>query len=501
MTDQTRPRWIFTSIVFTLLIGLPALALSQSATPPDREQILRDLDTLIKMRQEMSNQMQEFDKRIQALEEQLNVDSDRAQPVRAESVPPPAKPASESDTDQPSNFWGRYEPGKGFTLARTDQGELSWSVFSYARYLNQTALEDTYTDSFGRTSKIDKRNDIQFQKVTMNFKGWLFDQKFRYLWYIWTSNTSQGDPAQVVVAGNLGYQFNDVFNLYAGIGALPSTRSTNYTFPNWLKNDHRTIADEFFRGSYTTGIWANGEPIPGLKYRVMLGNNLSQLGVNAAQLDEYLNTVSGALWWMPTTGEYGPGEGLGDYEYHDEVATLFGIHYTYSREDAQGQPDTDGFENTQLRLSDGTLIFSKDPFLTEGVIRKASYQMAAINGGFKYRGWSFEAEGYLRYLNDFDTIGTIPIDSLTDYGFQVQGSTMLIPKKLQGYAEFSQIYGDYGDPWDASFGVNWFPFSRKEFRINAQGLYLKDSPVGYSSVPFTVGGNGWVFSLDAIVAF
>ena len=68
MTDQTRPRWIFTSIVFTLLIGLPALALSQSATPPDREQILRDLDTLIKMRQEMSNQMQEFDKRIQALE-------------------------------------------------------------------------------------------------------------------------------------------------------------------------------------------------------------------------------------------------------------------------------------------------------------------------------------------------------------------------------------------------------------------------------------------------
>ena len=501
MTDQTRPRWIFTSIVFTLLIGLPALALSQSATPPDREQILRDLDTLIKMRQEMSTQMQEFDKRIKALEEQLNVDSDKTEPVIAESEAPPAKPAVEGDRDQPSDFWSRYEPGKGFVLARTDQGELNWSVFSYVRYLNQKALEDTYTDSFGRTSRIDKRNDFQFQKVTMNFKGWLFDEKFRYLWYIWTSNTSQGDPAQVVVAGNLGYRFNNAFNLYAGIGALPSTRSTNSPFPNWLKNDHRTIADEYFRGSYTTGVFANGVLVPGLKYRVMLGNNLSQLGVNASELDADLNTFSGALWWMPTTGEYGPGEGLGDYEYHNEVATLFGVHYTFSTEDAQGQSDTEGFENTQLRLSDGTLIFSEDPFISEGIVRKVDYQMAAVNGGFKYRGWSLEAEGYLRYLNDFQTIGTIPVDSLTDYGFQVQGSTMIIDKKLQGYAEFSQIYGDYGDPWDASLGVNWFPFSRKEFRINAQGLYLKDSPVGYSSVPFTVGGKGWVFSLDAIVAF
>jgi len=179
-----------------------------------------------------------------------------------------------------------------------------------------------------------------------------------------------------------------VFTLLIGLPALalPSTRSTNSTFPNWLKNDHRTIADEFFRGSYTTGIFANGELVPGLNYRVMLGNNLSQLGVNASELDADLSTFSGALWWMPTTGEYGPGGGLGDFEHHDEVATLFGIHYTFSNEDAQGQSDTEGFENTQLRLSDGTLIFSEEPFPDGGIVRKVDYQMVAVNGGFKYRG-------------------------------------------------------------------------------------------------------------------
>jgi hypothetical protein len=501
MTVQRRPHWILVAIIVALLSILPGAAFSQSERPIDREQILRDLDALMKMRQDMANQMQEFDKRIKVLEEQLKADIEETEPAIAETEPEPAEPAREVDTDRQPEKWGRYEPGKGLVLARTDQGELSWSVFSYARYLNQKALDDTYTDSFGRTSRIDKRNDIQFQKVTMNFKGWLFDEKFRYLWYIWTSNTSQGEPAQVVVAGNLGYRFNDAFNLYAGIGALPSTRSTNYTFPNWLKNDHRTIADEFFRGSYTTGIFANGEIAPGLEYRVMLGNNLSQLGVNAAQLDGELNTFSGAVWWMPTTGEFGPGRGLGDFEHHDELATLFGIHYTFSTEDAQGQSDTEGFENTQLRLSDGTLIFSEEPFPDGGIVRKVDYQMAAVNAGFKYRGWSLDAEGYLRYLNDFQTIGTIPVDSLTDIGFQVQGSAMVLPKKLQAYVGFSQIFGDYGDPWDTSIGLNWFPMGRREFRINAQGLYLKDSPVGYSSVPFTVGGNGWVVSLDAIVAF
>ena len=41
----------------------------------------------------------------------------------------------------------------------------------------------------------------------------------------------------------------------------------------------------------------------------------------------------------------------------------------------------------------------------------------------------------------------------------------------------------------------------KDMRLNAQFLYLDRSPVGYSSVSFTVGGDGWVFSTDAIISF
>jgi hypothetical protein len=420
-------------------------------------------------------------------------------------APAPAAPVPvpliEKGAPSEEHTWGRYEGGKGVVIARSDSAEVDFSVFTYIRYLNQKALDDTYTDAFDRTKTLDLRQDVQFQKVTLNFKGWLFNPNFRYLFYTWTSNTSQGQSAQVVVAGNLSYHFNDAFSLAGGIGALPSTRSTNYTFPNWLRVDNRTIADEFFRGSYTSGLWAWGKITDTLRYRVMIGNNLSQLGVDAGQMDSNLNTLSGALWWTPTTGEYGPADGLGDFEYHDQLATLFGVNYTRSREDAQNQPGVNDFENAQIRLSDGTLLFQADPFGTGTQVKKANYEMAAVNAGMKYRGWSLDGEYYWRWVDDFKATGPMPFDRMFDHGFQLQGSAMLLPESLQAYASGSKIFGQYGDPWDLALGVNWFPMKRRELRVNVQGLYLDDSPVGYASVPFIVGGNGWVFTTDVMLNF
>jgi hypothetical protein len=233
----------------------------------------------------------------------------------------------------------------------------------------------------------------------------------------------------------------------------------------------------------------------------MVGNNLSQLGVDALQLDNQFNTFSGALWWMPTTGEYGPNESFGDFEDHDDAATLFSAHYTRSREDQQSQPGTNDFENTQIRLSDGTRIFSADPFGTGVQIHKATYQMAALSAGVKYRGWSLDGEYYWRWVDDFKATGPLPFGEMYDNGFQLQGSAMLLPQSLQGYVSGSKIFGQFGDPWDLALGVNWFPMKRRELRVNVQGLYLNDSPVGYASVPSLVGGNGWVFTTDVMLNF
>ena len=86
-----------------------------------------------------------------------------------------------------------------------------------------------------------QREDVQLNKFFLPFSGWFVTPKFRYYLYVWSSNPSQGDPAQVVGAGNLSYVFNRQVTLGAGITALPAVRSTEGQFPYWL--DGRQPAD------------------------------------------------------------------------------------------------------------------------------------------------------------------------------------------------------------------------------------------------------------------
>lgn len=418
-----------------------------------------------------------------------------AAPPVIETIPGPIVQAP------PPTKWGGFEPGKGLVLMRGDNGEVDLGLVSYLRYLNQQGLDESYVDAFGRRKALDTRQDFQLAKVQIVLKGWVFDPRFGYNAYVWTSQTSQGLGAQVVAAGNLNWTFSDVLRVYFGIQSVPSTRSTNRTFPYFLRNDNRAIADEFFRGSYTQGIWADGKLAKGLEYRVMVANNLSALGVNAGQLDDKIDTLSGALTWMPTTGEFGPIAGFGDFEDHQAVATLFSAHFTRSTEDPQSQPNSESIENTQLRLSDGTLLFAVDAFNTPGRITEARYQMLALNAGVKHRGYALEVEYYSRWLDHFQVEGVVPVAELYDSGFQLQASAMVIPKTLMLYLSGSKIFGEYGDPYDVALGFNWYPFQRRDMRVNMMGLWVDRSPVGYTAYPLPVGGNGFTFVTDFSLAF
>ncbi len=384
------------------------------------------------------------------------------------STPPPAEPV------------GSYTQLKGFKIASTDQGDVNLKLYTYVRYLNQLGLDKQYVDAFGNTSRVDRRQDIQLQKVNIQFLGWLASEKFRYYAYVWTSNVSQGLGAQVVVGGNLTYNFNPHVSVAGGVGALPGVRATEGNFPLWLTADNRLLADEFFRPSYTMGVWVKGNVIDGLEYMAMLGNNLSQLGVDAGQLDANLNTISTMLVWMPTTHEYGPAGGFGDFEWHRQWATRVGVHYTQSDENFQEQPNTDAFENVQIRLSDGNSIFTPNLFGDGVRITDATYHMGSADFGVKHRGFALEGEYYWRTINHLRGPNTDTLPNLWDHGFQLQASGMVVPKRFQLYLAGSKVFGQYGDPSDARFGLNWFPFSSRTIRWNAEYMQLHRSAVGGS---------------------
>lgn len=389
-----------------------------------------------------------------------------------------------------------YVPNAGFLLVDGEKGQMYARLFSYARYLNQEGLDPTYTDYFGKTHSVQLREDFQLNKFFLPLSGWFLTPKFRYYLYVWSSNPSQGDPAQVVGAGNLSWTFNRYVTLGAGITSLPCVRSTEGQFPYWLGIDDRLTSDEFFRGSYTTGVWLKGEVFTRFKYMAMLANNLSTLGVSAAQMDNTLNTTSYMLQWLPTTGEFGLYGTFGDYDYHEKLATRVAGHYTHSREDKQSQPGTNGIENSQIRLTDGSIIFTPELFGPAITVEKVDYDMTSVDAGVKYKGLSLEAEWYWRQLSNYAGTNVQGIADVHDHGFQVQSSAMVAPKVLQVCLSGAGIYGQYGDSSEVRAGANWYPVQQRGIRVNAEWLHLNKSPVGYTAVPYPVGGNGSVFHLN-----
>jgi Protein of unknown function (DUF3011) len=394
-----------------------------------------------------------------------------------------------------------YVPNAGFLLFDGEKGQIYFRLFSYARYLNQRNLDETYVDAFGNTKTVQRRQDMQLQKFFAPFSGWFLDPRFRFYLYVWSSNPSQGDPAQVVGAGNLSWTWNRFVTAGFGITSLPTVRSTEGQFPYWLGVDDRLIADEFFRGSYTTGFWLKGEIAANVKYNAMFANNLSTLGVSASQLDNKFDTQSYALTWLPTTGEFGLYGTFGDYDYHQKVATRVAWHYSHSVEEKQSQPGTEGIENSQIRLTDGSVIFTPNLFGPGITVNQVNYRMMSIDGGLKYKGLSFEGEYYRRWLNDYVGVNTGGIPDISDNGYQMQTSAMAVPKALQLYVSWSQIFGNYGNPWEYRVGENWYFLKQRGLRVNVEFIHVNKSPVGYTAYPLPVGATGNVIHANLEMNF
>jgi len=171
------------------------------------------------------------------------------------------------------------------------------------------------------------------------------------------------------------------------------------------------------------------------------------------------------------------------------------------RGDRQSQPGADDIDNTQIRLSNGTIVFTPGALAPGVSVSDVKYYMTDLDAGVKYRGFALEGEYYWRWLRDLKADGPLPIDSTFDHGFQAMASAMLWPETVQAYTMGSYIFGDFGDSWEATAGFNWWIFHRREIRLNLEYLYDHESAIGYTAVPQTVGGTGSIFNASLELSF
>jgi hypothetical protein len=375
---------------------------------------------------------------------------------------------------------------------------LKFNVNTQVRYLNTLDSKGAFTDHLGVVSDVNTRNDITVNRSMFILGGYIFDPRLRYSVTVWTS----AGAASIVVAGNIGWQFNKALTLTGGYTGVPGSRSLVNTFPFFTGID-RSMADNFFRPGFTQGAWASGEPVKGLNYLAFVGNGLNTLNISATKIDTHL-AVSGSVWWEPL-GPYGPpGKDRNmydDYFASKKVRIRIGTSFTRSREDRFSNLEQSNPDNTSLYNSDGVLTFSTGAFAPGVTLSLATYKMWAADAGIKWNGLAVNGQYFARLLNDFVADGPLPLKSTFDHGGEFSVSYFAKPKKLMPYTRGSWVIGQFGNSYEYGGGAKWFFLPTDRFWLSTELLRVNKSPYSGAFTPYTSGLTGWVPMLQAFLAF
>jgi len=375
---------------------------------------------------------------------------------------------------------------------------LKFNINTQIRYLNTQSSDETFTDHQGVTRDVHTRNDITVNRAMFILGGYVFDQRARYSFTVWTS----AGAASIIVASNIGWRFNNALTITGGYTGIPGSRSLVNTFPFFTSTD-RSMADNFFRPGFTQGVWANGEFANGLNYLAFVGNGLNTLNISANKIDTHL-LVSGSAWWEPL-GPYGePGKSRNmydDYFASKKVRIRVGSAFTRSREDRFSNLDQSSPENTSLYNSDGVLTFSTGAFAPGVTVDQATYRMWAVDGGLKWNGLAINGQYFTRWLNDFEADGPLPLESTMDHGAEISAGYFVKPKVVMVYGRGSWVRGQFRNSHEYGGGVKWHFLPTERLWINAELFQVHRAPYSGAFTPYTAGMTGWVPMVQTVLAF
>ena len=426
---------------------------------------------------------------------------DAAVPTADTASNPPQSVTVNASSQPPPPVEDRYRDG--MVIWETPEGAkvpflLKFNINTQLRYLNTQSSDEEYTDHLGVVREVHTRNDITVNRAMFILGGYVFDKRARYSFTVWTS----AGAASIVVASNIGWAFSPAFVLTGGYTGVPGSRSLVNTFPFFGAID-RSMADNFFRPGFTQGVWANGEPTKGFNYLVFVGNGLNTLNISAAKIDTHL-LFSGSVWWEPL-GPFGqPGKSRNmydDYFSEDKVRVRLGTSYTRSREDRFSNLDQSSPENTSLYNSDGVLTFATGAFAPGVTVDLATYRMWAIDAGIKWKGVAVNAQYFMRWLNDFEADGPLPLSSTLDHGYELTAGGFVSPKKLLLYGRGSQAFGEFADSHEYGVGAKWYFLPTERLWLNAELIKVHKAPYSGAFTPYTAGMNGWVPMIQTVIAF
>ncbi len=396
-----------------------------------------------------------------------------------------------------------FVPPKGLILHQSDAaaGEfpfaLSMSGFLQLRWLEFARGATEWTNAAGQPNDIYNINAISLNRYLIMFKGYAVDERLIYAFALFGTSNS-GINTGVAPIGMAGWKFSEAATVGAGVTIVPGSREFVDPSP-WTIGVDRSMANTFFRPGFSPGVASLGSLADGtLHYQAGVWNSIDAGGANVLLRRGTSMAWAGNTWWEPLAPF---GMGYSDMEIHDRAAVRVGTSGVFAPS-TRALP-VPGFnpENTIVRLSDGTPLATQGALGGSSIVDQFNFRLATIDAGWKWRGFSANAEYYVRFLDHF--VGTGPFDrpSILDQGAAGYLGWCFLPRTWEVYARSSAVTGPFGSGTEYGGGFNRYINDSRQGRLTLEALYLLHNPAQNILYPYRAGYTGTAIQTQYVVAF
>jgi hypothetical protein len=366
---------------------------------------------------------------------------------------------------------------KGFYIRSADDDYmLRINGFMKIRYTGSERQSDN-----PRRQGIQKQDDIngfQINDLYMYFQGYLHSPKLTYS-IVLTGDTRQAHDWRTYTAW-INYEFAQELQVVAGLVKVPFGRQ-------WLvgKSDlqfiDRSLANEVFYTGRSVGLGVYGTLAKRLSYTLALANGVANQDdtFHAQQLDT--NFAYAARMVAHILGQ--PIKTEGDVEFSKDPQMEVGMSFAYGDDNGDSAPSV--FYNIPDRIRAGRGIGGNAMADLTG----SDLTQFGADYAFKYRGFSVQAEYFLRMVDGESEyspweLRTLRHDSSHQQGGYIQTGYFIIPKRVEAIARVGGVW-DNGDDntWEYTFGVNYMPWGSRNFLLQADFTRIDEA-----SVTSTAGG-------------
>ena len=347
-----------------------------------------------------------------------------------------------------------------------------------------------------RLNPVNNINTFEINRFYITTEGYVTDENIPYSISLF-GTTDYGNNSAITPLGYVGYKFNDHLSVLSGVTFVAGTREWA-TSSRWVMGVDRSMANTFFRPSYSPGVEFAGDFLDGeLTWRGGVWNSIdgSLAGVNRNGTSM---AWAGIVTWEPWA-KYGLG--YSDMEIHDEAALRIGCSGIHALSQAVEATNGNNPEDTIVRLTDGTPIATPNALGPHSQVDQFRLQMATIDAGWKYRGTAINFEYYWRLLDDFTGTGSFQHQSLFDQGGLAYLSFCLVPRKYEIYGRSSAVTGLYGTGQEYGGGFNWYMRKSRHSKLTFEALYYNRSPADNTLYPYRAGYSGTAIQTQMLVVW